>query len=120
MRIGPANGLSPINGHRLRVFPSSVPAWVDTCCGPVISPLPPILFEPLQTAGFPLSTGITPFHRYWEPLLLPLVFHRLPVFPVIRFFRFAYWSSVCIMGSKCDIRHCYSSFVVNRMAYDEQ
>jgi hypothetical protein len=44
----------------------------------VISPLPPMLFEPLQTAGFPLSTGITPLHRYDEPLLLPLVFHHLP------------------------------------------
>jgi hypothetical protein len=32
--------------------------------------LPPVLFEPLQTAGFPLSTGITPLHRYYEPLLL--------------------------------------------------
>jgi hypothetical protein len=47
----------------------------------VISPLPPVLFEPLQTAGFPLSTGITPLHRYYEPLLLPLVFHRLPGIP---------------------------------------
>src|SRR6267378_3898219 len=44
----------------------------------VISPLPPVLFEPLQTAGFPLSTGITPLHRYYEPLLLPLVFHHFP------------------------------------------
>ncbi len=29
----------------------------------VISPLPPMLFEPLQTAGSPLSTGITPSSR---------------------------------------------------------
>jgi len=44
----------------------------------VISPLPPMLFEPLQTAGSPLSTGITPLHRYYGPLQLPLVFHRFP------------------------------------------
>src|SRR6266480_614650 len=43
-----------------------------------ISPLPPMLFEPLQTAGSPLSTGITPLHRYYGPLQLPLVFHRFP------------------------------------------
>src|SRR5260370_31309453 len=43
-----------------------------------IPPFPPILFEPLQTAGSPLSTGITPLHRYYGPLQLPLVFHRFP------------------------------------------
>src|SRR5207244_4833993 len=37
-----------------------------------------MLFEPLQTAGSPLSTGITPLHRYYGPLQLPLVFHRFP------------------------------------------
>src|SRR5258706_16209042 len=44
----------------------------------LIPPLPPFLCEPLQTAGSPLSTGITPLHRYYGPLQLPLVFHRFP------------------------------------------
>src|ERR1700757_5326927 len=44
----------------------------------VISPLPPVLLEPLQTAGPLRSTDITPLPRYYEPLRDPLVFHRFP------------------------------------------
>src|SRR6516162_4108946 len=40
----------------------------------LISPLPPILLEPVQTAGPLGSTGITPLLRYYEPLQDPLVF----------------------------------------------
>src|ERR1700680_641443 len=50
----------------------------------VISPLPPILLELLQTAGLLRSTEITPLRGYYEPLRNPLVFHRLPGCPVIR------------------------------------
>ena len=44
----------------------------------VISPLPPVLLEPLQTAGPLRSTGITPLLRYYGPLRHPLAFRRLP------------------------------------------
>jgi len=44
----------------------------------VISPLPPILLEPLQTAGPLGSTDVTPLPRYYGPLQDPLVFHRFP------------------------------------------
>ena len=50
----------------------------------VISPLPPVLLELLQTAGLLRSTEITPLRGYYEPLRNPLVFHRLPGCPVIR------------------------------------
>ena len=44
------------------------------------SPLPPVLLEPLQTAGPLRSTDITPLHRYYGPGRHPLAFHRLPGF----------------------------------------
>jgi hypothetical protein len=44
----------------------------------VISPLPPVLLEPLQTAGPLRSAGITPLLRYYRPGRIPLAFHRLP------------------------------------------
>src|ERR1700757_3546594 len=44
----------------------------------VISPLPHLLLEPLQTAGPLCSTDITPLPRYYRPSRIPLVFHRLP------------------------------------------
>src|SRR5215470_6925167 len=44
----------------------------------VISPLPPILLEPLQTAGPLGSMDVTPLPRYYGPLQDPLVFHRFP------------------------------------------
>src|SRR5664280_497437 len=44
----------------------------------VISPLPPFLLEPLQTAGSLCSTDITPLPRYYRPGRIPLAFHRLP------------------------------------------
>src|SRR5436305_11054113 len=44
----------------------------------LISPLPPLLLEPLQTAGPLRSTGITPLHRYYRPSRFPLVIRRLP------------------------------------------
>src|SRR5205823_12020575 len=50
----------------------------------VISPLPPLLLELLQTAGLLRSTDVTPLRRYYEPLRDPLVFHRFPGCPVIR------------------------------------
>src|SRR3984893_10576621 len=43
----------------------------------VISPLPPVLLEPLQTAGPLRFADITPFHRYYRP-------GDFPVSPVIR------------------------------------
>jgi hypothetical protein len=45
---------------------------------PTISPLPPVLLEPLQTAGSLCSTDITPLPRYYRPGRIPLAFHRLP------------------------------------------
>jgi hypothetical protein len=51
----------------------------------VISPLPPMLLELLPTAGLLRSTDVTPLPRYYEPLRVPLVFHRFPGCPVIRF-----------------------------------
>ena len=44
----------------------------------IISPLPPILSEALQTAGPLRSTGITPLHHYFGPIRRPLVFDRFP------------------------------------------
>jgi hypothetical protein len=44
----------------------------------VISPLPPVLLEPLQTAGPLGSTDITLFLRYYGPLRHPLAGPRLP------------------------------------------
>src|SRR5258708_9672378 len=50
----------------------------------VISPLPPVLLEPLHTAGPLRSADITPLHRYYRPGRIPLAVHRLPGSPVIR------------------------------------
>src|SRR5258708_16166766 len=44
----------------------------------VISPLPPFLLEPLQTAGSLRSAHITPLPRYYRPGRIPLAVHRLP------------------------------------------
>src|SRR5271155_5693283 len=44
----------------------------------VISPLPPVLLESLQTAGPLRSTDVTPLPRYYRPSRFPLAFHRLP------------------------------------------
>src|SRR5437879_1243806 len=44
----------------------------------VISPLPPVLLKPLQTAGSLRSTDITPVLRYYEPVRHPLAVPRLP------------------------------------------
>src|SRR5664279_1916168 len=44
----------------------------------VISPLPPFLLEPLQTAGSLGSPDVTPVHRYYEPGRVPLAVHRFP------------------------------------------
>src|SRR3954454_20372587 len=44
----------------------------------VISPLPPFLLEPLQTAGSLRSTDIAPLPRSYRPGRIPLAFHRLP------------------------------------------
>src|ERR1700757_4855455 len=44
----------------------------------VISPLPPVLLEPLQTAGPLRSADITPLPRYYRPSRIPLAVHRLP------------------------------------------
>src|SRR5712691_3102362 len=40
----------------------------------IISPLPPLLLEPAQTAGSLRSTDITPLHRYYRPGRHPLAF----------------------------------------------
>jgi hypothetical protein len=44
----------------------------------VISPLPPFLLEPLQTAGSLRSADVAPLPRYYRPGRVPLAFHRLP------------------------------------------
>src|SRR6266436_567143 len=44
----------------------------------VIPPLPPVLLEPVQTAGPLGSTDITPLLRYFRPVRHPLAFPRLP------------------------------------------
>src|ERR1700682_6412606 len=44
----------------------------------VISPLPPWLLEPLQTAGSLRSTDITLLLRYYRPIRHPLAVPRLP------------------------------------------
>ena len=44
----------------------------------VISPLPPVLLEPLQTAGPLRSADVTPLPRYYRPGRVPLAFHRFP------------------------------------------
>src|SRR6266853_6898514 len=44
----------------------------------VISPLPPVLLESLQTAGPLRSADVTPFPRYYRPSRIPLAVHRLP------------------------------------------
>ena len=44
----------------------------------VISSLPSLWSETLQTAGLLRSTGITPPQRYFEPIRHPLAFDRLP------------------------------------------
>src|SRR5258708_14552452 len=44
----------------------------------LISPLPPVLLEPLQTAGPLRSTDVTPLPRYYRPSRIPLAVHRLP------------------------------------------
>src|SRR5271165_1320360 len=44
----------------------------------VISSLPSLWSETLQTAGLLRSTGVTPLRRYFEPIRHPLAFDRLP------------------------------------------
>jgi len=44
----------------------------------IISPLPPFLLEPLQTAGPLRSADVTPLPRYYRPGRVPLAFHRFP------------------------------------------
>src|ERR1039458_8476143 len=44
----------------------------------VISSLPPLLLEPLQTAGPLRSADITPLPRSFSPGRIPLAVHRLP------------------------------------------
>ena len=44
----------------------------------VISSLPSLWWETLQTAGLLRSTGVTPPQRYYEPIRHPLAFDRLP------------------------------------------
>ncbi len=44
----------------------------------VISSLPSLWSETLQTAGLLRSTGVTPPQRYYEPIRHPLAFDRLP------------------------------------------
>ena len=44
----------------------------------VISSLPSLWSETLQTAGLLRSTGVTPPQRYFEPIRHPLAFDRLP------------------------------------------
>src|SRR4051794_34159798 len=44
----------------------------------VISPLPPMLLEPSQTAGSLCSTDITLFPRYCGPIRHPLAVPRFP------------------------------------------
>ena len=44
----------------------------------VISSLPSLWSETLQTAGLLRSTGVTPPQRYCEPIRHPLAFDRLP------------------------------------------
>jgi hypothetical protein len=44
----------------------------------VISPLPPVLLESLQTAGPLRSADVTPLPRYYRPSRIPLAVHRLP------------------------------------------
>src|SRR5215468_4308760 len=44
----------------------------------IIPPLPPVSSEELRTAGPLRSAGVTPLHRYNEPLRHPLVVSRLP------------------------------------------
>src|SRR6266852_3583236 len=44
----------------------------------VISPLPPVLLKPLQTAGPLGSPVVIPVHRYYGPGRGPLAVHRLP------------------------------------------
>ena len=46
----------------------------------VISPLPPMLLKPVQTAGSLRSTDITPLPRYSGPIRHPLAGSRLPGF----------------------------------------
>src|SRR4051794_15891627 len=46
----------------------------------VISPLPPMLLEPSQTAGSLCSTDITLFLRYYGPIRHPLAVPRFPGF----------------------------------------
>src|SRR6266704_1043007 len=50
----------------------------------VISPLPPLLLEPVQTAGPLRSTEITPLLRYCGPIRHPLAFPPISRFSVIR------------------------------------
>src|SRR5216683_277342 len=45
----------------------------------VIPPLPPLLLEPVQTAGSLGSTDITPLPRYFGPVRHPLAFPRFRV-----------------------------------------
>src|ERR1022692_3402829 len=47
-------------------------------CFASISPLPPFLLEPLQTAGPLGSPDVTPVHRYYGPSRVPLAVHRFP------------------------------------------
>src|SRR5580693_6455877 len=46
----------------------------------VISPLPSLLLEPLQTAGPLRSPDITPLFRYYGPVRHPLAVPRFPGF----------------------------------------
>jgi hypothetical protein len=44
----------------------------------VISPLPPVLLESLQTAGPLRSADVTPLPRYYRPSRIPLAIYRFP------------------------------------------
>ena len=76
--------VTPVNHQRSSAFAAAHIFCFWSCTSPgafIMTPLPPILSEELQTAGPLGSAGITPPHSYFGPIRLPLAFGRFPGVP---------------------------------------
>ena len=75
------SGLNPQNRQGVSAFALTYILRLRSCKSMdafVISSLPSLWSETLQTAGLLRSTGVTPPPRYYEPIRHPLAFDRLP------------------------------------------
>src|SRR5271167_449621 len=75
------SGIGPQNFQDVSAFALTYILRLRSCKSMdafVISSLPSLWSETLQTAGLLRSTGVPPLRRYFEPIRHPLAFDRLP------------------------------------------